>query len=170
MKSKQIPLPILNVHGRKYRKRKTARPISLSSANHVIFKSSIPVLRRHHLLIKQLVVETQKRFFVSIYSMAIMENHCHFLISTNCRTQFANAMRFLAGQIALKISRKKVASRKNPADRAFWITRMWSRIVRRGRDFLNTKRYISQNPLKAGIFDEVDFFEIQNGRLVFNSS
>jgi len=72
-----------------------------------------------------------------------MENNIHFLLQTPNRTLFANAMRFLAGQIALKIQRGKL-----------WLKRMWSRVVSWGRDYGGVKRYVEANPVKAGIFSE----------------
>lgn len=141
MKPKQLTL----LKEKKYAARKTARLICVRGANHVIMKSRLPILRARHPLIKFLTQETETRFQVQIKASAIMENHCHFLIKTPSRQAFANALRFLAGQIALKLGRGKL-----------WMQRVWSRVVRAGRDYLLVSKYIEFNPVKAGIFCEID--------------
>ena len=97
---------------KRYRFRKSSRVIGIREANHVILKARLPILRRNHLIIRKLIRETQTRFGIRIHALAIMENHIHFLLRTPSRTAFANALRFLAGQIALKIGRGRLWLRR----------------------------------------------------------
>jgi REP element-mobilizing transposase RayT len=150
MKSKQLPL----LTEKKYLARKTVRAIGIRQPNHVTFKARLPILRANHLVVKQLVRETQRRYGIRIRALAIMDNHLHFLIQTPSREAFQNSLRFLSGQIALKLSHGKL-----------WLRRCWSRVVTWGRDYLNVKRYIEANPEKAGIFDGTDVFTIRHGYL-----
>lgn len=123
------------------------RKITLRGLNHIVLKSKQPVLRSKHLLVKSIIKETETRFGVNFKEVAIMENHIHFLMKAPSRVAFANALRFLAGQIALKVRKGKL-----------WIKRAWSRVVEARRDYLHTRKYIQMNPVKAGIFCEVDFW------------
>lgn len=142
------------LHEKKYAYRKTARPISTRQWMHVVFKSHRPVLRMNHVLVRKVFQEMQIRFGVRLKSIAIMENHIHVLIRVPSRDSFANAMRFFAGALALKIGGGKL-----------WSQRLWSRLVRFGKDLVNTDRYIDLNPDRAGILSEIDISWIRKGML-----
>lgn len=119
-------------------------------------KAVSPVLRLHHELVKSTVRDTQQRYGVKLYALAIMEDHIHFLIQVHSRKAFANSMKFLASRIALKVGMGSL-----------WAKRCWSRLVRWGKDFLGVRGYVELNPMKAGIWDEeVDDLVIVRGVLV----
>ncbi|MBI2606283.1 MAG: transposase [Deltaproteobacteria bacterium] len=140
---------------KKYSSRKIARTLSTRAYNHVVMKAGRPILRKHHFLIKKTLRETQERFGLRIRAIAIMPDHVHLVVQVPSRALFANAMRFLAGMIALRIGKGKL-----------WRARCWSRIVREGRDLWNATTYVWRNSIKAGIIDERDTAWIQNGMLV----
>lgn len=52
--------------GKKYNGRKMARAISVRHFNHVILKSRLPILRRHHAQIKNAISEAQRRFGIRL--------------------------------------------------------------------------------------------------------
>lgn len=139
---------------RKYESRKTARTISTRAYNHVVLKSQKPILRKNSALIKRTIADAQNRFGFRLKSFSIMPDHVHLLIQVRSRESFANSLRFLAGQIALKIGKGKL-----------WRQRLWSRAVTRGRDFLTTLTYVSRNALKAGLFNDSDTFILWQGKL-----
>lgn len=153
MSTKQKQLNLLSL--KKYHMRKTARVIGIRETNHVVMKAITPLLRLHHELVKDVIRETQQRYGVKLYALAIMEDHVHFLIQVPSRKAFADSMRFLASQIALKMGMGRL-----------WMKRCWSRLVRWGWDFLGVRRYIEANPMKAGFWDEeVDEFLLIQGLL-----
>ncbi len=140
---------------KKHSSRKVARPISLKEFNHVVLKARRPVLRRNHVLIKALMMEMQRRFGLKLRAIAVMEDHIHFVAKVESRKQWADALRFFCGQVALKIGRGRL-----------WAERAWSRIVRTGRDYRGVTLYVWRNPIKAGIFNSsVDATYILNGIL-----
>lgn len=81
-----------------------------------------------------------------------MSNHLHFLILVPQREAFGNSMRFFAGKLALTLGYGKL-----------WIKRVWSRLVHYGRDLRGVVGYINNNPVKVGIFGEMDEVVIENG-------
>lgn len=68
------------IQEKKYPARKTARPISLRGANHVILKSGRPVLRRHARAIRWFIRQTQDRYEMKLRALAIMPDHVHLVI------------------------------------------------------------------------------------------
>lgn len=76
--------------------------------NHVVLKALVPILRRQTQVVRTLIRETQDRFGIRLRALAIMPDHVHLIVQVGTREQFQNALRFLAGMIALKISRGKL--------------------------------------------------------------
>ena len=138
-----------------YAARKVRRPISLKEYNHLILKARLPILRRQHALVHSILMETQRRFGVRIRAFSLMPTHIHLVVKVESRTQWANALRFFAGQLALKLGRGKL-----------WVERAWSRIVRSGRDYAGVLQYICENSTRAGIFNlRIDGIVVVNGLL-----
>ena len=139
---------------KKYAARKCARPISLRGANHIVLKAIRPTLRRNQVTIRRLIRETQDRFGVKIRALAVMDNHIHLVLKVSSRTQFADALRFLAGGIAQKVSKTKI-----------WAKRAWSRPIKLLRDLQTVETYVARNSIRAGIFAMGDAYFILNGIL-----
>ena len=143
------------IREKKYAKRKIARPISLRAANHVVLKAKQPLLRRHNSRIRQIVRDTQGRFKIKIRALSVMPDHVHLIIKVSSRKQFADSLRYLTGQIALKISGAKL-----------WRTRAWSRTLTWGRDQQTAELYVWNNAVKARCFrDDFDTTYILDGIL-----
>jgi len=135
--------------------RKTARAISTRGSNHVTLRANAFVLRRHHVAIRKILAEMQRRYGMRLNAIAIMGNHLHLSVRVPGRKAFADSMRLLTGRIARTIGRGKL-----------WSSRCWSRPVTSRRDFRAVLDYISRNPFREGIFNgEVDSFFIQGGLL-----
>jgi REP element-mobilizing transposase RayT len=99
--------------------------------------------------------EAQKRFGIELRAFAVMPDHCHLVVKVSSRKQFADALRFFTGQVALKMGRGKL-----------WAERAWSRVVRYGRDYAGVIHYVWNNPIKARIFHiQIDAIWILNGIL-----
>lgn len=140
---------------KKYKHRKVARAISLRGANHIVLKTNRHVLRKNVAKIRILIHETQTRFGIKIRALSLMSNHIHLIVKVSNRKQFADALRFLAGQIALKVAQSKL-----------WTTRIWSRPLKFGKDMVTAELYVWKNAIKAGCFDEaVDATFILDGVL-----
>ncbi len=130
------------------------RSISLRGANHLVLKSLRPTLRRHYSEIRQVLRETQDRFGVKISALAVMGDHIHLVLRVSSRTQWANALRFLTGQLAQRIAGAKL-----------WRARAWSRPVQTHRDLWAVERYVASNPIKAKLWSLADSFMIVDGVL-----
>ena len=139
---------------KKYAARKCARPISLRGANHIALKSKRPILRWHQAVIRELIRETQYRFGLKIRALAVMEDHVHLVVKVSSRKQFADALGFLAGGIAQKLTLAKL-----------WTKRAWSRPINVARDLQTVETYVARNSIKAGLYTTGDAYFILNGIL-----
>lgn len=113
------------------------------------------MLRLNYRLIQSVLIETQRRFGLQLRAFAVMPDHVHLVVRVTSRKQWADSLRFFAGQVALRLGRGRL-----------WAERAWSRIVKAGRDYRGVIHYVARNPFKAGIADlTVDSFWIANGVL-----
>lgn len=92
--------------------------------------------------------------------MAVVSNHIHILIKGHSRRDLQNFFRVVAGHIAQEILRRfpvfprEIAKRGGASEirekeNKFWQTRIYSRIVGWGREYLNVRKYVIQNALEA---------------------
>ncbi len=96
------------------------------------------------LFAQKLLTEAKERFSVEVEAFVLMNNHYHLLI----RTPNANVdqvMHFFNKNLGQAIARQ--AGRIN---RIFGASYKWNLIVSQSY-FLNVKRYIYQNPIRAGL-------------------
>jgi len=105
-------------------------------------------------LVRAVIRETQDRFGVKLRAFAVMSNHIHLVVKVSSRSQFANALRFLAGQLALKVAASKL-----------WRARAWSRPVQTRRDIDGVTLYVACNPLREGLRSLDDTFLLIDGVL-----
>jgi REP element-mobilizing transposase RayT len=120
----------------------------MKRAEHVVLRSRFPVLRlkKNNSLISGLLFEGAEKFQVKVYNNSLNSNHIHLLGKAPSQKKLHNFLRFLAGQIAQRIT-GAVRGKKNRF--SFWLKPVWRRIVHWGRDFLNLHRYIYQNQLET---------------------
>ena len=92
--------------------------------------------------------------------MAIVSNHIHIMIKGRTRQDLQNFFRVVAGHIAQELLRqfpvlpservqRGGASKTREKENKFWQTRIYSRIVTWGKEYLHVKGYIVQNALEA---------------------
>ena len=120
----------------------------MKRAEHVVLRSRFPVLRlkKNKSLISGLLFEGAEKFQVKVYNNSLNSNHIHLLVKAPSQKKLHDFLRFLAGQIAQRIT-GAVRGKKNCFN--FWLKPVWRRIVHWGRDFLNLHRYIYQNQLET---------------------
>jgi len=123
---------------------------------HVTFRSArakgpLSFLRPIHA--RRVQAKTQqlsKRFHVRVHQYANAGNHLHLLIEGRTREGLQNFLRAMGARIAGLVTG---AARGRPFGK-FWDDLVFSRIVSRGPDFLNTRWYVLQNHLEAlGVVD-----------------
>lgn len=119
-----------------------------------MLKACSPVLRRKSGQIRKLIRETQDRFGLKLRAVAVMPDHVHLIMKVDRREQFQNALRFLAGAIALKVAGTRL-----------WRARAWSRPLRTRRELDVAQVYVARNSIKAGIFSLGDAYAIVDGVL-----
>jgi len=124
------------------------RVLNAPLAEHVVLRSRFSVLRlkKNNSLISGLLFEGAEKFQVKIYNNSLNSNHIHLLVKAPSQKNLHDFLRFLAGQIAQRIT-GAVRGKKNRF--SFWLKPIWRRLVHWGRDFFNLQRYIYQNQLET---------------------
>lgn len=153
-------------------KRRTKRPLSLKSPHHLVLRSDFAygrrALTRHRPLIHRVIRKAQKRFDIKVHEIGIEFNHIHLDARGRTRSGLQNFFRVVAGHIAQEILREvpiKPGEKsrggvhhpsaggapqvKREKENKFWQTRIYTRIVSWGRDWLAVKAYIIQNRLEG---------------------
>ncbi len=145
-------------------KRRTRRHLSVKAPLHLVLRSDFAFgprsLVRHRPLVERIIKKAKKRFHIRVYELAVVSNHIHLLVKGYSRQDLQNFFRVVAGHIAQEILRLfPVPAREHakrggaPEDREkenkFWQTRIYSRIVSWGREYLNVKKYVIQNECEA---------------------
>ena len=133
-------------------------------------------LRGHRPLINRIIQKAKKRFDIKVYEFAIVSNHIHIFAKGRSRSDLQNFFRVVAGHTAQEILRlhpigakdqpksgggasserggapspghsKQIKTRER--ENKFWQTRIYSRIVSWGREYISVKKYVIQNTLEA---------------------
>ena len=149
-------------------KRRKRRPLSLKNPLHLVLRSDFAYGSRsllgHRPLIEKVIAKAKKRFAIRVYEMAIVSNHIHIVIKGRTRQGLQNFFRVVAGHIAQELHRQfPIFQGELPSEKAipggapkalekvnkFWQTRIYSRIVGWGREYLRVKKYVVQNALEA---------------------
>ncbi|MEO5667153.1 MAG: transposase [Bdellovibrionota bacterium] len=130
------------------------RPFSKKLAIHIVLRSSQAkdaksFLRQGRRVDAILMDEASKRS-VKLHGAANAGNHLHLLVQAPSREYLNAFMRAVSGRIAMLVTgtRKGKPLHARGAEKLnvkFWDQRPFSRLVSRGRDFLNTLSYISLN-------------------------
>ncbi len=146
-------------------KRRKQRPLSLKTPLHLVLKSDFAYdsrsLLRHRPLIEKIITKFKRRFRIRVYETAIVSNHIHLVVKGRYRRDLQNFFRVVAGHIAQEILRQfpilpreraragGAPDKTREKENKFWQTRIYSRIVSWGREYLRVKRYVIQNALEA---------------------
>jgi REP element-mobilizing transposase RayT len=151
-------------------KRRNKRPLCLKSPHHIILRSDFAYgrrsLLRHRPLIHRVITKAKKRFDIKVYEVGIASNHIHLGARGKSRSNLQNFFRVLAGHIAQEILREfpilpsersrggaphapSTGKKTREKENKFWQTRLYTRIVSWGREWIAVKKYIIQNGLEA---------------------
>jgi putative transposase len=99
------------------------------------------------------VKETKKRYPLAIYNFCVMGNHIHFAIRPDKGSSLSKIMQWLLGNYA------KAWNKAHGVKGHLWGDRFFSRILRTGMAFMDVFKYISRNPVKAGLAGRADEWE-----------
>jgi REP element-mobilizing transposase RayT len=137
---------------------KTARPVAVKQAMHVVLRSSLARNERSMLLhdrtIQRVLQRLAKRFHIRLYDIANSGNHLHLILRLPHRqalTPFLKAASGLIARIVLKVERGQARAPREARVGArqtkprFWDARPWTRIVSFGPDFKRLKDYLMLN-------------------------
>ncbi len=147
-------------------KRKARRPLVVTRSHHLVLKSDFAKgdrsLLKFKKLIKRLIKKSARRFNIKIFGMAIVGNHIHLQVFGQRKVDLQNFFRMAAGQIAQNILNKnplnqlEILKRERDSkiknrlkENKFWQSRVYSRVVSWGFDFINVWAYIIRNRLEA---------------------
>jgi REP element-mobilizing transposase RayT len=145
-------------------KRRKQRPLSLKTPLHLVLRSDFAFGRRslvrHRPLVVKIITKAKQRFHIRVYENAVVANHIHLVVKGRTRKNLQNFFRVVTGHIAQELLRQFPISAYDRAkaggtpgsrekENKFWQTRIYSRIVSWGREYLNVKNYVIQNELEA---------------------
>lgn len=153
-------------------RRRTRRPLSPKKPLHLVLRSDFAVgsrnLLKHQQLILRVLAKSARRFRIRIYEKAIVSNHIHLLVRGRSRRDLQNFFRVFAGHTAQQIlecfpirpgEKPKPGGapiqsgnrrgKTRESENKFWQTRVYSRVVTWGREYLTVKRYVVRNSLEA---------------------
>jgi hypothetical protein len=169
---------------------KTARPVAVRQAMHLVLRSSLARSERSMLLhdrsIQRLLNRLAKRFGIRLYDIANSGNHLHLILRLPHRhalTPFLKAATGLIARLVLRVERghawtdrptksslskgikalgsKTSGAQPSKASRAgFWDARPWSRIVSFGPDFKRLKDYLMLNRADLAGFTRASYREM----------
>ena len=117
-------------HGR----RKARRPLATKRPLHLVLKchKDLSLFSKFD-EVKYLINKYSFKFHIKIYSLSVQQDHIHFLIKIENRESYKKFSRSLTGVLARKFGK------------GIWNLSPFTRVVSWGRDYENTKKYISQN-------------------------
>ncbi len=117
------------------------------------------------------VKRAKKKYKFAIYNFVIMNNHIHFIIHPKEKSNLSRIMQWILSVFAMQFNRIF------KYEGHVWKGRFWSKIIDDIKQFIDTFKYISNNPVRAkmvnnprdykygglyhllnGIFDIIDKF------------
>ncbi|MDR0785473.1 MAG: transposase, partial [Treponema sp.] len=93
------------------------------------------------------VEKAKRKFHFQLWDFCIMGNHIHFLIKPGKDANLSEIMQWIKCNFAKAWN--KAHGRKGHV----WGERFYSRIISGTTDFLQTRDYIMENPVKAGLVE-----------------
>ncbi|MDR0785746.1 MAG: transposase [Treponema sp.] len=99
------------------------------------------------LLFLSFVKKAKRKFHFQLWDFCIMGNHIHFLIKPGKDANLSEIMQWIKCNFAKAWN--KAHGRKGHV----WGERFYSRIIGGIDDFLRTREYIADNPVKAGLVE-----------------
>jgi len=132
-------------------KRKTARPITTKKFMHLVLRSEFSTgkvsLLKHERMVRALLSEMGRRFYVQVSDVAVNSNHLHLLVMAKSREGFKKFLRSISGILG-----KRMLKYNPLVGTRFWTEITYSRIVEWGYPLQIVRNYIEQNVLEANGF------------------
>jgi REP element-mobilizing transposase RayT len=91
--------------------------------------------------------------FYRLAAAVVMPDHVHLLLRPLDGVELSRIMKGIKGTSARKIN-----GRRNRVG-TVWQDESWDRIVRDATEFDEKLKYMAQNPIKAGLVDEIEAYE-----------
>jgi REP element-mobilizing transposase RayT len=158
-------------------KRKVARPLVPGKITHVVFKSSKAKgnlsFYKNRLLVKYLLQQRSKKYFIEILDFVNMGNHLHLKVRFKNAVFFKNFLRTFSALLARKITK----ARKGFKFGKFWDGLVFTRILTSKFEIYGLKTYFQANRIEreSGYKKREEFLKKQNingqryGPLLFNN-
>jgi REP element-mobilizing transposase RayT len=117
-------------------------------------------LLKHHRIAQSIEVDLLSFDGESLHLSAwvIMPNHIHLLFTRFESLTLAGIMQSFKSLTAHKSNR--LLERRGP----FWMVDYFDRYIRNAQHFVNTVRYIEQNPVKAGLCEKAEDWPFSSAR------
>lgn len=96
-------------------------------------------------LFVRVLLRAKRKYSFSIENLCVMENHFHLIITPGKRESLSRIMQWIMSVFAMALNKR------NGWKGHVWGERFYSRILASFRAFLETMKYIDQNPVKARI-------------------
>lgn len=127
------------------KRRKIKRPLQAGRITHVVFKSSKAKgalsFYHHKRLVRALLRERGRRFFVEILDFVNMGNHLHLKVRFKDEVRFKNFLRTFAALLARKIT----GAKKGIKFGRFWDGLVYTRVLMSKLEELGLKGYFEGN-------------------------
>ncbi|MES3037605.1 MAG: transposase [Bdellovibrionota bacterium] len=140
-----------DAHGgtlRKKRDGRKARPLSGRDPLHLVFKINIKALPkglrhpRNFRIIREVVKQYSKRFFVRVEQISIQRDHVHLLVRAPRRQFYQYFFKVVAGQIAQRVTGTFKATYEGVR---IWKERPFTRVIKGWKSYRIVRNYIQLN-------------------------
>lgn len=129
-------------------KRKVKRPLIEGCVTHVVFKSSKAKGKlsfyKNKNLVKALLKERSKKFYVEVLDFVNMGNHLHLKVRFKSADRFRNFLRTFSSLLARRIT---FASKSNPFGK-FWDGLVFTRVLTSRFEEFGLKAYFEANRIE----------------------
>lgn len=133
------------------KRRKVRRPLLTGNVHHVVFKSSKAKGRlsfyAHKPLVKRLLEEKSRRFFVQIQDFVNMGNHLHLKVKFKDAKRFQQFLKSFSALLAREITGAK---KGNPFGK-FWDGLVFTRVLMTRFEELGLRGYFTGNHLQKEV-------------------
>lgn len=133
------------------KRRKTKRPLIPGAVTHVLLKSSKATgnlsLLKHQPMVKALLRERSRKFFVEITEFVNMGNHLHLKVRFKNTKNFQNFLRTFTGLLARKLTK----AHRGTAFGKFWDVLAFTRVLTSKFEELGLKVYFGGNMLEKSL-------------------
>ncbi len=142
------------IHGGEHRKKRygrSARPLSVKNAHHIVFKIHKENLAnrsfrhpKNFKTVQRLLQRYSAMFFIKIEQISYQHDHIHILARSGRRSHFHHFFRVFAGQVAQTLKVTDTPKRQGTTER-LWKQRPFTRIVVGWFGLRRIKDYIQLN-------------------------